>query len=71
MTWRPATASDLTPGARVGYRGIYGLASMRKGKVEGERDKSFAAEPVWDVRLDSDGQTRWGYLDQFYVEDRV
>lgn len=68
--WTPAKDEDLVDGARVGYRGSYGLTSMREGVIEGGMTREAGDLPSWTVRLDSDGCTRWGYLGQFYVLEK-
>lgn len=65
-----ATAADLKPGTRVLYQTGFGFGggAMFEGEIVGDPAFDDANEaPVWDVRTDHAG-TRWGYLDQFFIE---
>lgn len=65
--FRAARASELVPGVAVEYRGSWGRAVPCGGEIIG--GPAIEAEQlVWDVRLDN-GDQRWGYLDQFRIEE--
>lgn len=69
MSIRAALPSELTDGARVIYRGSWGRKPGRAGEIVGGPDFKNE-ELVWDVRLDN-GDTRWGYLDQYFIEENA
>lgn len=64
---RQAFPSELTIGRRVEYRGSWGRAVPCDGEIIGGPGIE-AEQLVWDVRLDN-GDQRWGYLDQFLIEE--
>jgi len=69
MNLRAATAFDLKPGAEVVYWGIKKCPEF--GVIVGKvrwTEADGLPERAWDVRL-ADGTMRWGFLDQFEVED--
>lgn len=66
---RAAFPSELTIGRRIEYRGSWGRAVPQDGEItDGPVYVGTPEEPTWGALLDN-GDRRWGYLEQFCIEE--
>lgn len=65
---RPARPSELQIGTRVTYRDRNGTQS--DGVIASAPEFHPNNQPAWDVLIQPSG-LKWGYLDQFYIDDET